>query len=96
MTFQLITAVLRDISRPELRPKRRNPVILSRCALEMCIRDSGGSHQAWAEGYAAHSAHMVELLTLPARFWKWRMHGGAVTLARRWLAEAGGLSLIHI
>ncbi len=50
----------------------------------------GGSHQAWAEGYARHSAHTVELLTLPARFWKWRMHGGAVTLARRWLVEAGG------
>ena len=53
----------------------------------------GGSHQAWADGYARHSAHMVELLTLPARFWKWRMHGGAVTLARRWLAEAGGRPL---
>lgn len=48
----------------------------------------GGSHQAWAEGYARHSAHTVEQLTLPARFWKWRMHGGAVTLARRWLVEA--------
>lgn len=42
----------------------------------------GGSHQAWAEGYKKHSAYEVELLTLPARFWKWRMHGGAVTLAR--------------
>ena len=46
----------------------------------------GGSHQAWAEGYRDHSAHAVTLLTLPAHFWKWRMHGGAVTLARRWLA----------
>jgi glycosyltransferase involved in cell wall biosynthesis len=45
----------------------------------------GGSHRAWAEGYARQSAHHVELLTLPARFWKWRMHGGAVTLARLWL-----------
>ncbi len=45
----------------------------------------GGSHQAWAEGYRRHSAHTIELLTLPARFWKWRMHGGAVTLARRWM-----------
>ena len=53
----------------------------------------GGSHRAWAEGYARHSAHTVELLTLPAHFWKWRMHGGAVTLARRWLAEAGGRPL---
>ncbi len=46
----------------------------------------GGSHQAWAEGYQAHSRHEVTLLTLPAHFWKWRMHGGAVTLSRRWLA----------
>jgi len=43
----------------------------------------GGSHQAWAEGYVAHSDYDVELLTLPARFWKWRMQGGAVTLAER-------------
>ena len=48
----------------------------------------GGSHRAWAEGYARHSAHEVQLLTLPARFWKWRMHGGAVTLARLWLEGA--------
>lgn len=43
----------------------------------------GGSHQAWAEGYRAHSRHAVEILGLPARFWKWRMHGAAVTLAPR-------------
>ena len=30
----------------------------------------GGSHRAWAEGYAAHSSHGLTLLTLPARFWK--------------------------
>lgn len=42
----------------------------------------GGSHQAWAEGYAAHSTHDVHVLSLPARFWKWRMEGGAITLAR--------------
>ena len=43
----------------------------------------GGSHRAWAEGYAAHSRHDVTLLTLPGRFWKWRMQGGALTLAER-------------
>ncbi|MCP4359105.1 MAG: DUF3524 domain-containing protein [Chloroflexi bacterium] len=43
----------------------------------------GGSHKAWAQGYRRHSEHEVVLLTLPDRFWKWRMHGGAVTLARR-------------
>jgi glycosyltransferase involved in cell wall biosynthesis len=42
-----------------------------------------GSHQAWADGYQAHSRHQVRLLTLPGRFWKWRMQGGAVTLARK-------------
>ena len=46
----------------------------------------GGSHRAWADGYRAHSRHPVRLLTLPARFWKWRMQGGAVTLARKALA----------
>jgi glycosyltransferase involved in cell wall biosynthesis len=45
----------------------------------------GGSHKAWAEGYQQFSKFEVSLLTLPDRFWKWRMHGGAVTLARRFL-----------
>ncbi|MCS5640060.1 MAG: DUF3524 domain-containing protein, partial [Candidatus Marinimicrobia bacterium] len=39
-----------------------------------------GSHKAWAESYAKHSKHEVEIISLPGRFWKWRMHGGAVTL----------------
>jgi len=43
-----------------------------------------GSHGAWLRGYAAHSRHEVQCLTLDGRFWKWRMHGGAVTLARRY------------
>ena len=54
----------------------------------------GGSHQAWAEGYRKNSANDVELLTLPARFWKWRMHGGAVTLARRFLQSSAKPDLI--
>lgn len=45
-----------------------------------------GSHAAWASEFALHSRHAVELLTLPGRNWKWRMHGGAVTLAARFLA----------
>ena len=42
----------------------------------------GGSHRTWADGYRRRSKHHVELLTLPAQFWKWRMMGGAVTLSR--------------
>ena len=43
----------------------------------------GGSHAAWAEGYARTSRHEVHLLTLPARFWKWRMQGASYTLAEQ-------------
>ena len=41
----------------------------------------GGSHRSWAEGIAAHSSHDVRLVTHDGGFWKWRMHGAAVTLA---------------
>jgi glycosyltransferase involved in cell wall biosynthesis len=41
----------------------------------------GGSHRAWADGLVAHSAHDVRLLTHVDRFWRWRTHGAAVTLA---------------
>jgi glycosyltransferase involved in cell wall biosynthesis len=40
-----------------------------------------GSHQAWAEGYVRCSRHAITALTMPGRFWKWRMQGGAVELA---------------
>lgn len=40
-----------------------------------------GSHRAWADGYVRHSSHDVRLITHPGRWWKWRMKGGAVTLA---------------
>jgi glycosyltransferase involved in cell wall biosynthesis len=42
-----------------------------------------GSHAAWAAEYAEHSRHDVTVLGLDGRHWKWRMHGGAITLARR-------------
>lgn len=53
-----------------------------------------GSHAAWASGFAAHSRHFVSMLTLPGRFWKWRMHGAAVTLARQFPAEEYAPDLI--
>lgn len=42
-----------------------------------------GSHAAWAKGYQQFSQHNVEILSLPGRHWKWRMYGGAVTLAQQ-------------
>ena len=41
-----------------------------------------GSHKNWAEGYQKHSKHEIKILSMKGQFWKWRMHGGAVTLAR--------------
>lgn len=38
----------------------------------------GGSHKDFANGLSAHSAHRIDLVTLPARFWKWRMRGAAL------------------
>jgi glycosyltransferase involved in cell wall biosynthesis len=38
----------------------------------------GGSHQDFADGWVAHSRHQIDLVTLPARFWKWRMRGAAL------------------
>jgi len=46
-----------------------------------------GSHAAWAASYRAHSRLKVDVLAMPGRFWKWRMHGAAVTLARRAMAH---------
>jgi glycosyltransferase involved in cell wall biosynthesis len=43
----------------------------------------GGSHRQWADTYQRHTRHNLTLLTLPAQAWKWRMQGGAVTLARQ-------------
>lgn len=47
----------------------------------------GGSHQAWAEGLMRFSKHEFTLFSLPDRFWKWRMHGGAITLAKQFMAS---------
>jgi glycosyltransferase involved in cell wall biosynthesis len=41
----------------------------------------GGSHRAWADGLARHSRHEVTLVTHEAAFWRWRLRGGALTLA---------------
>ncbi|MEE8437897.1 MAG: DUF3524 domain-containing protein, partial [Candidatus Neomarinimicrobiota bacterium] len=44
-----------------------------------------GSHKTWGEGYERHSRHDIKILSMPGQFWKWRMHGGAITLARDFL-----------
>ena len=55
----------------------------------------GGSHAAVSEGFARRSRHDVALLTLPIDGgWRWRMRGGAVSLARLWREQALQTDLI--
>lgn len=43
----------------------------------------GGSHKAFLDGLVSHSRHRIHPITMPARSWKWRMQGGAVSLASK-------------
>ena len=43
----------------------------------------GGSHREFADGLRECSRHRIDLLTLPARLWKWRLRAAGLTLAQR-------------
>ncbi len=56
----------------------------------------GGSHKAFLQGLAHNSSHDFTLFTLPGRHWKWRMHGGALSLARQAATEAAMSGPPHV
>ncbi len=41
----------------------------------------GGSHRAWAEGFAEASRHHVSIVSLAPTLWRWRLRAGAGALA---------------
>ncbi len=45
-----------------------------------------GSHQRWSEELQSFSTHHINILSLPGKHWKWRMYGGAVSLAKQFNA----------
>ncbi len=49
----------------------------------------GGSHRRFLDGLMRHSRHAFRAVTLEGRFWRWRMEGGAVPLARKALDALG-------
>ncbi len=53
-----------------------------------------GSHAEWAMELARRSRHDIRIMGLEGRHWKWRMHGGAVTLAGLYLSEGPAADLI--
>ncbi|MBT8369267.1 MAG: DUF3524 domain-containing protein [Deltaproteobacteria bacterium] len=54
----------------------------------------GGSHREFAKGLIANSRHSIDLVTLPARFWKWRMRGAALYFAKKIITLANYHGLI--
>lgn len=58
----------------------------------------GGSHRAVLDGLLARLGCEYDLLTLPARKWKWRMRGAAITMAdetRRLHSEGARWDLVY-
>lgn len=45
------------------------------------------SHLRWANEWKEHSIHEIEIFSLPARHWKWRMHGAAITLSEQLISS---------
>lgn len=44
-----------------------------------------GSHASWLKQYMERTKHDIHLLSMEGRFWKWRMYGGAHTMADAYL-----------
>ena len=43
----------------------------------------GGSHREFVAGLREHSRHAIDVRSLPARLWKWRLRAAGLTLAQR-------------
>jgi glycosyltransferase involved in cell wall biosynthesis len=54
----------------------------------------GGSHRAFIEGLRDHSHHRIFTATMIGSHWKWRMSGGAVTLAEKTDAIKDDIDLV--
>lgn len=65
--------------------RRPGPSTLSLPSLRILFLEpfDGGSHRAFARGWAARSRHRIRIEALPARLWKWRLRGAAWTFAER-------------
>lgn len=46
-----------------------------------------GSHKKWADDFKKYSRHSIDILGLSGHHWKWRMHGGAITLANTFMSS---------
>ncbi|MBC8196518.1 MAG: DUF3524 domain-containing protein [Candidatus Marinimicrobia bacterium] len=53
--------------------------------MKIALIDSffSGSHKKWGQDLKKYSKHHIELFTMTGIHWKWRMHGGSITLAQK-------------
>jgi len=56
----------------------------------------GGSHKVWADNVQEIFGDIVDIITLPDRFWKWRMEGGAWELARQYKNQSISYDVIVV
>jgi len=77
-------------------PIDTNPIPISTKKMKITLIETfhTGSHKAWAEGLKRHSTHEIEILSMPGKYWKWRMHGGAVEMAEQFLKSTNNPDLI--
>ena len=54
----------------------------------------GDSHKNWIKQFKKYSSHDIDIIKLPGNKWKWRMHGGAITLANKFLELNEKIDLI--
>jgi len=53
-----------------------------------------GSHKRWAKELQHFSLHQIDIFSLKGNYWKWRMHGGAISLANQFLEKGEKYDLI--
>ncbi len=54
----------------------------------------GGSHKNFLDGLVKYSRHQIEPITLPARFWKWRLRSSALYFAEQYAHALGKYDLL--
>ena len=55
-----------------------------------------GAHKQWIDSYKEKSSYNIKILSLVGVHWKWRMHGAAISLAKKFLNTKGSFDLIIV
>jgi len=56
----------------------------------------GGSHKSFLDGLMKFSRHRITPITMPSRFWKWRLRGAAFYIAEQYGETLRGADLLFV